>query len=209
MLLMIQVAFFDLDGVLTLEYKGSIGTCASLCKTYEQLDFEHVIECYRKHFGYLTIADGSFVDHLQEFCTCIETNISIDQLKKALIDVTLNEPMLELVRKLQRKYAVGIITNNASERLRLLEESMKLKEMFDPIVVSGDVHVAKNDGTKKIFQHACEQAGCTSNEAVFIDNQEKNLAIPKSMGMHTYWHDDKINNVEALEKQLREWGVET
>lgn len=204
---MIKAIFFDLDGVLTLEDKGSTGTCSSLCKHFPDLEIEHVLNCYKTHFGHLTTTNGQFADYLEDFSTCIGKTINIHAMHIALTDVTPNTTMLELAASLTQTYALGIITNNSSERLRLLEKTMNLPSMFDPIVVSGDVHCAKADGSTTIFELALTETSCRPEEAVFIDNAKRNLDTPSTMGMRTYWHDDRKNNVSALRAQLAELGV--
>ena len=195
---MIKIIFFDLDGVLTKEKKGSAGTCASLCKTFPELDFDTVVSCYKTHFGHLLTQDGSFSNHLQAFGKCIGASISEDEMYNALTDITTNTEMLALAAELKKQYQVGIITNNSSERLRLLEAKMHLPELFDPIITSGDVHAAKADGTVAIFDIALQAAACKAHEAVFIDNTKINLDTPSKMGINTYLHDDETNDVSAL-----------
>ena len=204
---MIQAVFFDLDGVLTLESKGSEATCASLCKQHKGLALQNVLTCYKEHFRYLTVEAGTFTDQLDAFNTCIGATVTEEQLQQALTDVTPNAQMFALIKKLQPQCTLGIITNNSAQRIRLLEDSMKLNEVFDPIIVSGDVHAAKADGTTTIFDAACEQAGCAPHQAVFIDNLKRNLTTPADMGMHTYWHDDQNNDVTALYAYLKKLGL--
>lgn len=204
---MIKAVFFDFDGVLTKEHSGSGGTCQSLCEAFPAMQCNQVLSCYKRHFGHLLTEHGSFRDSLDAFSKCIGVDITEQDLHTALTDVTENTEMFALVRAIRGHCAVGIITNNSSERLRLLEEQMKLPDLFDPIIVSGDIGHAKNNGTTTIFDVALQTAQCKASEALFIDNQEKNLFIPKEMGMQTYWHDDTKNDVSTLHAQLAKLGV--
>jgi putative hydrolase of the HAD superfamily len=46
-----------------------------------------------------------------------------------------------------------------------------------------------------------------SNECIFIDNNEKNLIIPKSMGINTIYYDDKKRDIEKIKKELKKYGI--
>lgn len=119
-----------------------------------------------------------------------------------------NEAIFALARDLSPRYTLGIITDNSQERMDVLNEEMKLGELFDPIIVSATEHASKCDGTTALFDAALAKARCSAKEAVFIDNQEKNLVIPAKMGMQTYFYDDTKNNIVALRTMLHKIGVD-
>jgi len=122
--------------------------------------------------------------------------------------VTKNEEMFALCRALKGHYVLGMITDNPLERMRLMDEDMQLENLFDPIIVSADVRALKHDGTPVIFDAALQQCNCQPEEAVFIDNQQRNLSVPAAMGMQTYWYDDSLHDIAALRSALAEWGVQ-
>lgn len=92
--------------------------------------------------------------------------------------------------------------------MALLDHDMHLSDHFDPLIVSANVAALKHDGTTTIFDAALRGAKCTADQSVFIDNQQRNLEMPKQMGMHTIWHDDKKNDGAALRQALRDCGVD-
>jgi FMN phosphatase YigB (HAD superfamily) len=116
--------------------------------------------------------------------------------------------MFDLARSLSPCYRLGIITDNNRERMGILTADMQLNALFDPIIVSAVEHASKCDGSTNIFDAALRQAECDASEAVFIDNQERNLVTPAKMGMKTYWHDDFVNNVDVLKHTFRDFGVD-
>jgi len=116
--------------------------------------------------------------------------------------------MFVIVRFLLGKYILGIITDNTAERMALLRENMQLDTLFRPIINSAEIHAMKHDGTTAIFDAALKAAQCEASEAFFIDNQQRNLVTPEKMGMKTYWHDDKKNDIPMLRKALREFGID-
>jgi len=205
---MIKVLFFDFDGVLTTDFNGTGNICENLCKAVLNLSIEPVLECYRKHCGCLLTEPGKFSDVWDAFCVCIGQPITPDILRKALRTVSRNEEMFVLVQSLRKKYRLGMITDNATERMDLLNEDMRLTDLFDPMIISASVRALKHDGTTTIFDAALEGAGCEPEESIFIDNQERNLVTPSTMGMKTYWHDDSKNDIPSLVSALQKYGVE-
>ena len=205
---MIKVLFFDFDGVLTTDFNGTGNICENLCKAVPNLSIEPVLGCYRKHCGCLLTEPGKFSDVWDAFCVCIGQPITPDILRKALRTVSRNEEMFVLVQSLRKKYRLGMITDNATERMDLLNEDMRLTDLFDPMIISASVRALKHDGTTTIFDAALEGAGCEPEESIFIDNQERNLVTPSTMGMKTYWHDDSKNDIPSLVSALQKYGVE-
>ncbi len=205
---MIKALFFDFDGVLTTDFNGTGNICNNLCTEFPNLSVEPVLECYRRHCGHLLTEPGKFSDVWDAFCECVGQPIAPDILRKALRTVSRNEEMFTLVRSLRKKYTVGMITDNAVERIDLLNEDMRLTDLFDPMIISASVRALKHDGTTTIFDAALAVAECEPEESIFIDNQERNLVTPSKMGMKTYWHDDAKNDIQALICALQRYGVE-
>ncbi|MDO8649076.1 MAG: HAD hydrolase-like protein [Candidatus Peregrinibacteria bacterium] len=204
---MIKAAFFDLDGVLTTDFNATDRICRNLCDAVPGLKIETATECYRQHCRHLLVERRKHADVWEKFCACAGREISSAILQEALRSVSKNEAMFSLVGDLHKNYRLGIITDNSEERMELLNGELQLPALFDPIVVSSSVHALKHDGTTTIFDAALEAVQCEPQEAIFVDNQERNLVTPAAMGMKTYWHDDKRNDIAALLFALREWNV--
>lgn len=205
---MIKTIFIDFDGVLTTDFNGTGNICNNLRIAFPTLSLEPVLQCYRKHCGHLLTEPGKFSDVWDAFCVCIGQPIAPDILCQALRTVSRNEEMFTLVQFLRKKYRLGMITDNAMERMDLLSADMKLNDIFDPMIISASVRALKHDGTTTIFDAALEGADCEPEESVFIDNQERNLVTPSKMGIKTYWHDDAKNDIRALISALQRYGVE-
>ena len=205
---MIKAIFFDFDGVLTVESRGSENTCVNLSQSFPDIPFETIKKCYRKYCGKLNDGPGKFSYVWPSFCRCIGVTIPFEIMEHALRTVTRNESMFELVSELKEHYTLGIITDNSIERIQLINEDLGLADIFDTIIVSGAVSTTKRKKTTTIYEMALNDAGCKAEESVFIDNQEVHLEIPAQMGMHTYFHQDAENDINALRDALKELGVQ-
>ncbi|GEM_PF-250589 len=200
---MIKAVFFDFDGVLTLAFSGATDVCNNLCSMYPELDFDFVRDCYKRHIKPIIVKPGPNIEVWDEFSACIGKEVTPDAIRK--LDV--NEKMFDLAKSLKSNYKVGIITNQSARRIDLVRKDLNLDSIFDPIIVSAEVGVKKKDDTTKIFDIALECADCGPEEAVFIDNQAKNLVDPGKMGFKTYWHDDSKNDIPKLCTELERFGV--
>lgn len=203
---MIKVIFFDLDGVLTTDAKGSLTMSKNLCAAKAGLSVDDVLKSFRKDIEPLNAGECTLQSVLQRVCKEFSIPFSEDFVVKIARTTPWNIRVIELGRSLMPTYACGIITDNSKERMDILRREPELAG-FDPIIVSSIEKASKSDGSTSIYDRALERAGCTATEAMFIDNQQRNLITPATMGMATYFHDDALNDIEALRSALHDLGV--
>jgi putative hydrolase of the HAD superfamily len=200
---MIRAIFFDFDGVLTTDSSGSYTTCKNL-KKVSNAPLNKLIACYRKYSRDLNL--GATHDKIWEvFCNCLGEKLDISCLREAFLSTPKNEEMLNLVEEVRKICKVGIITDNNKERFDLIREAWRLDEFFDSLIMSAGVGSMKD--TRAIFEKALDSLNVRPEECVFIDNQEKNLSIPKGMGFKTIFYKHEENDVGALKYRLKTLGV--
>jgi len=86
-----------------------------------------------------------------------------------------------------------------------LERLHRLSSLFQPIVVSASVGSTKAD--RAIFDKALAIAQAKPSECIFIDNNARNLAVPRAMGIDTIHFDDEARDVSKLTGELRKRRV--
>lgn len=91
-----------------------------------------------------------------------------------------------------------MITDNKVDRIEYIWQHTELKDLFDVVIISADVHSQKTE--KKIFEVTLEQSGLNPKSCVFIDNTAKNLIVPEQMGFKTILFDDETRDVEGMIK---------
>jgi putative hydrolase of the HAD superfamily len=202
---MIKAIFFDFDGVLTTDDKGTYTTCKNL-SVLTGIDLDKILACYRKYIPYLNLNKTTHKDIWSKFCDCVGKDIDIELLKDAFADIPINEKMFNIVKSLKKKHKLGIITNNSKERFNIITKKFNLESIFDCIIISADVGCLKDE--KNIFEAALECAGCEAEECIFIENQEKNLRLPSKMGFKIIYHDDKQNDIKLFKENLRKFNVD-
>jgi FMN phosphatase YigB (HAD superfamily) len=146
------------------------------------------------------------------------SDISDDTLKKFWLDdfEKLFEPrkeMLDLLVELRKKgFGVGCISNSIPPHTqhnievglfdRPETEQENIEGYFYPVYISDMIGRTKFETGKekeKIFEDYLKEAGCEAHEAIFIDDEDRNLETPREIGIHTL----RFENTEDYKKDLK------
>lgn len=92
----------------------------------------------------------------------------------------IDRSLLEFLRSLKPKYKVGLISN-AWDGLRAYIEKEKFADVFDAMIISAEVGVAKP--AEKIYRIALEKLQVKPKEAVFVDDFIENIEACEKIGM--------------------------
>ncbi|MBZ1345440.1 MAG: HAD family phosphatase [Candidatus Nealsonbacteria bacterium] len=114
---------------------------------------------------------------------------------------TLNQELLEIVKKLKKKYRVGLISNIYDFCAKINAER-GFGVAFEPAIMSYEVGLAKPE--KEIFELALKRLNLEADECVFIDNKEKNLESPRKMGFKVFHFQ---NNAQLID-DFKRLGIE-
>ena len=112
-----------------------------------------------------------------------------------------HQEILNLAKELRRKYKTSYFTNYNEDYWKKIEQKFDLKPYFDWGMVSYKAKTRKPAvaGFKIILKHFKVKP----QEAIFIDDQEKNLVEAGELGIITICFKSK----EQLVKELKEKGV--
>ncbi len=112
------------------------------------------------------------------------------------------QEILDLAKELRKKYETAYFTNYNQDYWVKIEQKFDLKPYFDWGIVSYQVKTRKPavEGFKIILNHFKVKP----EEAIFIDDQEKNLVEAATLGIQTI----VFKNKKLLVKELMEKGVE-
>ena len=115
----------------------------------------------------------------------------------------LNADMIALVKRLRvNAYKVGIISNTTpGMHRRLSERYPDFPPLFDDIVGSGDIKLAKPDPA--IWQYAMERLGVQPAESVFTDDTKAYAEAATQIGMHGF----HFTGYDQFANDLRSVGV--
>jgi putative hydrolase of the HAD superfamily len=109
-----------------------------------------------------------------------------------------DEPMVAAVLKArQQGVRTGLISNSWGTRRY---DRARLSEMFDGVVISGDVGIRKP--ALEIYRMGAEQLGLDPHSCVFVDDLPFNLAPAAELGMATVHHTSAEQTIAELERLL-------
>ena len=113
------------------------------------------------------------------------------------------EPNLRLVSDLRASYKLAILSNADVSLRERLEGDMGIHHLFDDIVCSAEVGMAKPEPA--IFVLAAERLGLEPRECVFVDDLNTNVEAARQVGMQAVlFSKDKGDDLRA---QLAALGV--
>jgi HAD superfamily hydrolase (TIGR01509 family) len=109
---------------------------------------------------------------------------------------------LDLVRRLRPLYKLSVLSN-ADQTLRDRLLRLELHALFDDVVVSAEVGMAKPEPA--IFVLAAERLGVPPAACAFVDDWEPNVEAARAVGMRAVLH--RVDKGDRLEEQLAALGV--
>ena len=198
---MIKAILFDFDGVLTTDATGFQSISNYICKKTGICEEEFKKEYY-KYNSDLQYGKANHESIWEALCKGINKKIDISILYESFINTPIDNQMIAIIHRLKKLgYNIGMVTDNKKDRINSIAKYYDWNKIFDVITVSADVGSGKNNS--EIFIKTIESLNLTAKECVFIDNQEKNLIIPRSMGMSVIYFDHIKRNYEKLIQEFK------
>lgn len=112
-------------------------------------------------------------------------------------------PNIALIERLRPRYRTSVLSNADNTLGHRLREVHRIHHLFDDIVCSADVGIAKPD--PRVYALAAERLGLSPAECVFIDDLDSNVDAAREAGMQAVCF--RIDLGHSLEDMLRETGV--
>jgi epoxide hydrolase-like predicted phosphatase len=92
-----------------------------------------------------------------------------------------DQELVRLIERLRKRYKIGLLSN-APDKLEIwLENDWGIRGLFDAIVYSAQVGVAKPDPA--MFHLILDRLGLSPSEALFIDDFPRNVEAALALGM--------------------------
>lgn len=119
----------------------------------------------------------------------------------------LSEGLLYFLKETKRRgHEIWCLSNDLSEWSRKLRLRFRLEKYITGFVISGDVGLRKPDPA--IFNLLVEQANMDPHNAIFVDDNEKNLDSAVVVGLETIifrpMYQELVNNTHKAVTNFRE-----
>ena len=178
----------------------------------EGIDYERVREAIRKAYGspdaesmIARFETGTLErEHFERELAAalskgMEKPIEAENLVlRMLQDLRLDDEMIEAVRAARRSGITTALLSN-SWGVEYYPHDL-LAELFDEIVISGEVGLRKPD--RPIFEMAAKRLGIPAHECVFIDDLPGNIQAAEAVGMKGVLHERASSTIPELERLL-------
>jgi putative hydrolase of the HAD superfamily len=120
-------------------------------------------------------------------------------LSRAFGALSVEPTMIELVRAVG---SVGLRTGLLSNSWGNIYPMELIDELFDGVVISGDVGLRKPDPA--IYRMILERVDVSPAESVFVDDAEPNVVAAAELGMHAILHTDPSTTMARLAELVPE-----
>lgn len=195
---MIKVIAVDLGGVYF--FWNYDDYCASMSKACNK-DFRMIKTVLNKKIREAHVRKISDRDYWKYFCKNTKAKISYNDFESiTLKHYKPNKPVINLMKKLRKKYKIALIANQTPV-VEKIEKRYKFYKNFDFNLSSYIVKMQKPH--KNIFNFLIKKAKCKPEEIIFIDDKNSNLVPAKQLGIKTIL----FKNLNQLKKELNNFGV--
>jgi putative hydrolase of the HAD superfamily len=113
------------------------------------------------------------------------------------------EENIALIKALRPPYKISILSNADLTLEDRIEHTLKLHHLFDDIISSAVVNLAKPD--ERIYRLAAERLSLPPEECVFIDDLDRNVDAARAIGMSAIHF--RVHEGDNLANQLAELGI--
>jgi putative hydrolase of the HAD superfamily len=162
----------------------------------------------RYHNGYATkdqVRNGRFYDTLKEFG--IDDKPLAEIMATAYVQLSpkmtaLFPDAIEVLKYLQQKYKMHLITNGFAEVQWIKIEHSGLRPFFEHIIISEEVGTQKPD--KAIFEIAMQRSGASTDACIMIgDNYNTDIIGAKNAGIdQVFFNPGKNRKREAVTYEI-------
>jgi glucose-1-phosphatase len=113
----------------------------------------------------------------------------------------LDTELVDIIRSLRGRYKTGLLSNAFSDLREVVTGRLKIADAFDEMVISAELHMMKPD--PRIYQYALQRLGVAAQEAVFIDDMERNVEGARGQGMSAIHFRGRAQALRDLDEILK------
>lgn len=137
---------------------------------------------------------------LQRCSQIVGVEIPYDQCKYVYREGTLNEQLINILKKLRKWYTLALLSNNNREYVQEYIYKPGLDKLFDVMIISCNVGYRKP--ASEIYRILIRKLGLKPNEILFLDDEPSKLTAAEAQGLQTIVYQGTQTN-QMLELLLQ------
>ena len=184
---MINTIIFDFFGVMSTEVAPFL-----FAEVFEPEEAKRLKEEYMQPADRGDVTERQMYENLARLFSRTPEDMEEEYLRRAVID----RDMVAYIEELRKSYRVCLLSNAQSDYLRKVFDREDLDRLFDRKVVSGDVRMIKP--YPEIFEHLLKLECIAPDEALFIDDNPKNVEGARAVGMNAILYTDLASLKTAM-----------
>lgn len=184
---MITTILFDFYGVFQADAYGQWLETNKLTRTGQYLTVINELDNG-------TIDREEFINRLSEQ---IGRRIPYEEIYR---EQELDSEIIQIAKSLKQKYKLGLISN-ASSSLREKLVKQNLIDVFDQIIISSEVGIAKPH--PQLYRHALEKLQAQPQEVLYIDDNPEYIRAGMTLGMQTIL----FTSADSLQADLKQLNL--
>jgi HAD superfamily hydrolase (TIGR01509 family) len=177
----IRAVLFDCDGVLQRpgnDWAGEIGTATGL----EGAALDAFLDDVSAAEQPLLAGAEPFAVALTRVLADWHLPARAEDLLHVWQHLVVDAGMLDAVRELRAQgLTCGIATNQHRERAAYMRRELGYEQLFDPMVISSEIGVAKPDPA--YFRTAVDRLGLPAGQVLFVDDVLANVESARGVGL--------------------------
>jgi putative hydrolase of the HAD superfamily len=125
-------------------------------------------------------------DFHTELCRRTKAPLAWDEFVEAWNSIFLDEPLVpdEILAQLAEKAPMWIVSNTNKIHFDFITERYSFIPYFRGFILSHEVGAMKPD--RRIFENALQRSGVSAREALFVDDQIRNVEAARELGMDAF-----------------------
>lgn len=112
-----------------------------------------------------------------------------------------NQVLMNFAQHARETYKTALLSNIGSDMMDGFFTPEERKTLFDVVILSGDVKLAKPD--PEIFELTLQNLGVAPQEAIFIDDSENHIVGAQKLGIRSI----QFSSNNQLKNELQAMGI--
>ena len=180
---MIKAIIFDFGGPI-VDWEEGMNAVYRKHEDHRNLQRDTLRNLFGQYIKGGHVADfHSIADFVEKTKPSID--VTVEELNEIFAEanaaIYIRSEMIEYIEELKKKYQIALLSNFNAGLEKFLQDVFKMYHLFDVVVSSYNLKIKKPDS--RIYEHTLEKLDVRPEEAVFIDDLEKNVKGAEAVGI--------------------------